>query len=34
VIRGGYAISEYMEGSGANEALTQNPPFFGATGVQ
>ncbi len=31
VIRGGYAISEYMEGSGANEALTQNPPFFGAT---
>ena len=31
VIRGGYAISQYMEGSGANEALTQNPPFFGAT---
>jgi hypothetical protein len=31
VIRGGYAISSYMEGSGANEALTQNPPFFGAT---
>lgn len=31
VIRGGYAISEFMEGSGANEALTQNPPFFGAT---
>jgi hypothetical protein len=31
VVRAGYAISEYMEGSGANEALTQNPPFFGAT---
>ena len=31
VLRGGYAISEYAEGGGANEALTQNPPFFGAT---
>ncbi len=31
VIRGGYAISEYLEGGGANEELTQNPPFFGAT---
>jgi len=31
VIRAGYGISEYMEGSGANEELTQNPPFFGAT---
>ena len=30
VVRAGYAISSYMEGSGANEALTQNPPFFGA----
>ena len=39
VIRGGYGISQYLEGSGANEALTQNPPFYGAqetakTGVQ
>ncbi len=30
VLRGGYAISEYVEGAGANEELTQNPPFFGA----
>jgi hypothetical protein len=30
VIRGGYGISEYAEGGGANEELTQNPPFFGA----
>jgi len=39
VIRGGYGISQYLEGSGANEALTQNPPFYGAqetaaTGLQ
>ena len=31
VLRGGYGISEYEEGGGANEELTQNPPFFGAT---
>ncbi|MFL6439940.1 MAG: carboxypeptidase regulatory-like domain-containing protein [Terriglobales bacterium] len=30
VVRGGYSISEYAEGGGANEELTQNPPFFGA----
>jgi len=30
VIRGGYGVSQYMEGSGANEELTQNPPFYGA----
>jgi len=31
VIRAGYGISSYMEGGGDNQALTQNPPFFGAT---
>ena len=31
VIRGGYGVSQYMEGSGANEELTQNPPFYGAS---
>jgi len=31
VIRAGYAISAYLEGGGENQALTQNPPFFGAT---
>lgn len=30
VIRAGYGISEYLEGGGANEELTQNPPFYGA----
>ncbi len=30
VIRAGYAISSYMEGAGANEELSQNPPFYGA----
>jgi Carboxypeptidase regulatory-like domain len=30
VIRTGYAVSSYTEGAGANEELTQNPPFFGA----
>jgi len=30
VFRAGYAISEYVEGGGANEELTQNPPFYGA----
>lgn len=30
VIRAGYAVSSYTEGAGANEELTQNPPFFGA----
>lgn len=27
VIRGGYAVSSYMEGGGSNEELTQNQPF-------
>ena len=27
VIRGGYGISSYLEGTGANLRLTQNPPF-------
>jgi hypothetical protein len=27
VIRGGYGITSYLEGSGANLRLTQNPPF-------
>jgi len=27
VIRGGYGISQYMEGGGGNEELTQNPPY-------
>src|SRR3984957_7467438 len=27
VIRGGYGITEYLEGMGANLRLTQNPPF-------
>ncbi|MBV9147404.1 MAG: TonB-dependent receptor, partial [Acidobacteria bacterium] len=31
VLRGGYGISSYEEGGGANEELTQNPPFFGAS---
>jgi hypothetical protein len=36
VIRGGYGISSYLEGTGANLRLTQNPPFhtdFEETGV-
>jgi len=36
VIRGGYGISSYLEGTGANLRLTQNPPFhtdFEQTGV-
>src|SRR5438067_5260275 len=28
VLRGGYGISQYMEGTGANLRLTLNPPFF------
>jgi Carboxypeptidase regulatory-like domain/TonB dependent receptor len=27
VVRGGYGITSYLEGSGANLRLTQNPPF-------
>ena len=39
VVRAGYGVSQYLEGSGANEALTQNPPYYGAqetanTGLQ
>ena len=36
VVRGGYGISSYLEGTGANHRLTQNPPFhtdFEETGV-
>jgi hypothetical protein len=36
VLRGGYGISSYLEGTGANLRLTQNPPFhtdFEETGV-
>jgi hypothetical protein len=29
VVRGAYGISEYGEGSGVNQQLTQNRPFFG-----
>jgi hypothetical protein len=28
VLRGGYGIVQYMEGTGANTRLTMNPPFF------
>jgi hypothetical protein len=28
VIRGGYGIVQFMEGTGANTRLTMNPPFF------
>ncbi|HVW77040.1 MAG TPA: TonB-dependent receptor [Alloacidobacterium sp.] len=28
VVRGGYAITNFMEGTGANLRLTLNPPFF------
>ena len=28
VYRGGYAISQYMEGTGANQRLPLNPPYF------
>ena len=28
VLRGGYGISQYMEGTGANLRLPLNPPFF------
>jgi hypothetical protein len=28
VYRGGYAVSQYMEGTGANQRLPLNPPFF------
>ena len=36
VVRGGYGISSYLEGTGANLRLTQNPPFhtdFEAKGI-
>ena len=36
VLRGGYGISSYLEGTGANLRLTQNPPFhtdFEQTGI-
>lgn len=28
VLRGGYGITDYLEGTGSNLRLTQNPPFF------
>jgi Carboxypeptidase regulatory-like domain/TonB-dependent Receptor Plug Domain len=28
VYRGGYAVTQYMEGTGANQRLPLNPPFF------
>jgi hypothetical protein len=28
VYRGGYAVSQYMEGTGANQRLPLNPPYF------
>jgi hypothetical protein len=28
VIRGGYGITNFLEGTGANLRLTLNPPFF------
>ena len=31
VFRGSYGISSYLEGTGANQAMTLNPPFSGAT---
>ena len=34
VFRGGYAIAQYMEGTGANLRLPLNPPFFFETDVR
>ena len=34
VLRGGYGISQYMEGTGANLRLPLNPPFFFESAVQ
>jgi hypothetical protein len=34
VVRGGYGISQYMEGTGANLRLPLNPPFFFESAVQ
>ncbi|MGH9374056.1 MAG: TonB-dependent receptor domain-containing protein, partial [Vicinamibacterales bacterium] len=34
VVRGGYGISQYMEGTGANLRLPLNPPFFFESEVQ
>jgi hypothetical protein len=34
VVRGGYGISQYMEGTGANLRLPLNPPFFFESFVQ
>lgn len=31
VIRASYGLSSYLEGTGANQAMTLNPPFTGAT---
>jgi hypothetical protein len=34
VVRGGYGISQYMEGTGANLRLPLNPPFFFESAAQ
>src|SRR5688500_4005827 len=34
VLRGGYGITQYMEGTGANLRLHLNPPFFFESAVQ
>src|SRR5690606_22508302 len=34
VVRGGYGITQYMEGTGANLRLPLNPPFFFESQVQ
>jgi hypothetical protein len=34
VVRGGYGITQYMEGTGANLRLPLNPPFFFESAVQ
>jgi hypothetical protein len=34
VVRGGYGITQYMEGTGANLRLPLNPPFFFESDVQ
>ena len=34
VLRGGYGITQYMEGTGANLRLPLNPPFFFESAVQ
>ena len=33
MLRGGYGITQFMEGTGANLRLPLNPPFFFESGV-